>query len=213
VDGIVTEKAHTYSYITADYAVGGIWEWRQEFDNEQQRWVVTLPLTETTIADGVNQLFFFHPGDRYMSGDDRHASPYGEVLLHKDAVIQLWALPEDASDVYPSLIGCLPKGEWRFHGKSGYGRIGNLYTAFHLMNDFIIEEKADRISVASAVVSAALGVIVEAISSSEALAKGIETVDDFAAAMQVNGIIWLTSADTSLPGRLTLCMRHIETIN
>ena len=50
VDEIVTEEAHTYVFITPDYAVGGIWERIREFDNEQKRWDITLPLTQSESA-------------------------------------------------------------------------------------------------------------------------------------------------------------------
>jgi hypothetical protein len=182
-DGVVTEEAHTYAYITSDYAVGGIWERRDEFDNEQQRWDITLPLTETPTENGVNQTFFFHPGVKYVPGDDRHASPYGEVLFHKDSIIQMWALPEGDKEAHPNLIGCLPKGEWKFDKKSGYGRVGNIYLSFHLMNEYGIEEKTDRISITSAFLSNWHGVMMEAISCGEAAELGIHDLDSYAAVM------------------------------
>jgi hypothetical protein len=178
VEGVVSEEAHTYAYITPDYAVGGIWERREEFDNEQQRWDVTLPLTNPAAADGVNQLLFLHPGAKYKPGDDRHASNYGEVLLHKDTVIQLWTLPKDNSELHPNLVGCLPKGDWKFEDRSGYGDLGNVYVVFHLMNDYTVEEQADRWSVSSSLSSAKNGIVVEALSHQDAEALGIHSVED-----------------------------------
>lgn len=200
----VTEEAHTYTYIAPEYAVGGIWERRDEFDNEQQRWVVTLPLTEAITADSVNQLFFFHPGNKYASGDDRHASPYGEVLLHKDAVIQLWKLPEGDLDAYPSLIGCLPKGEWRFEGDRGYGRFEGVYVSFQLMNPFTIEEKPDRISIASPFHTGKNGVLVEAISKQEAILLGINSLEAFAAAMQTKAATPFTTVESADPDSVAI---------
>ncbi|SFL69515.1 hypothetical protein SAMN03159341_108260 [Paenibacillus sp. 1_12] len=200
----VTEEAHTYTYIAPEYAVGGIWERRDEYDNEQQRWVLTLPLTEAATAEGVNQLFFFHPGNKYASGDDRHASPYGEVLLHKDSVIQLWKLPVDAENAYPSLIGCLPRGDWRFNAKGGYGCFEGLYVSFYLMNPFTIEEKPDRISIASPFQMGTNGVMVEAISTREALLLGIDSIEAYAAAMQSKTTTSFTIVDSEDPDSVAI---------
>lgn len=183
-DGEVTEEAHTYAYVTPDYAVGGIWERRTEFDNEQQRWDLTLPLTDAAAIAGVNQAFFFHPGAKYKEGDDRHASNYGEVLLHKDAVIQLWHVPGDDTEAYPNLIGCLPKGQWTFMERSGYGKIGGVYAAFHLQHGFTAEERADRVSIASPIAEGSNGVVFEAMSEQEASRLGIVSLEQFAALME-----------------------------
>ncbi|WP_036746043.1 hypothetical protein [Paenibacillus sp. UNC451MF] len=184
VDGEVTEEAHLYTYVTTDYAVGGIWERRDEFDNEQQRWDVTLPLTDPAAAIGVNQAFFFHPGAKYKEGDDRHQSQYGKVLLHQDTVAQLWEIPSEDNEAFPSLVGCLPKGEWSFTKRSGFGRIGNLYAAFHLMNDFSTEERSDRVSITSLFVGGSNGVVMEVVASKEAEQLGIFSLEQFAARMQ-----------------------------
>ncbi|MFE5323379.1 hypothetical protein ACFQ88_32330 [Paenibacillus sp. NPDC056579] len=185
-DGQVTEEAHTYVYVTPDYAVGGIWERREEFDNEQQRWDLTLPLTDPAAAVGVNQAFFFHPGAKYKEGDDRHASNYGEVLLHKDTAIQLWDIPAEDTEAIPHLVGCLPKGQWTFTARSGYGKIGRVYAAFHLQNEFSSEERADRISIASPFVNGSNGVVFEAMSGQEASGLGIDSLEQFAAWMEGN---------------------------
>ncbi|MFD0681770.1 MULTISPECIES: hypothetical protein [unclassified Paenibacillus] len=190
VDGAVTEEAHTYVYITEDYAAGGVWERRTEFDNEQQRWDITLPLTSQALKDNnhVNQALFFHPGAKYKSGDDRHASPYGEVLFHKDCIIQLWALPSslpslEMNETCQELVGCLPKGEWHFEQQSGYGRVGNVYMAFHLMNDYTHIEKTDRISIASPLQDGLNGVVMEVVSCKEAAALGVDSLADWAESM------------------------------
>ncbi|MDF2938901.1 MAG: hypothetical protein K0Q90_4274, partial [Paenibacillaceae bacterium] len=51
---------HSYTFMTPDFAVGGVWERSAEFDNEQHRWDVTLPANQ----DGsVNKAYFFRPGN------------------------------------------------------------------------------------------------------------------------------------------------------
>ncbi|UQZ83652.1 hypothetical protein SK3146_02859 [Paenibacillus konkukensis] len=183
-NGQVQEEAHTYAYITPDYAAGGIWERREEFDNEQQRWDITLPLTDPAAQEGVNQAFFFHPGAKYKEGDDRHASNYGEVLLHQDTAIQLWAVPAEDTTAHPGLVGCLPKGDWTFAERSGCGKVGHIYIVFHLMNPFTAEERSDRFSIASPLVDGLNGVVMEAISAEEAARLGINNLAQFAAAAQ-----------------------------
>ncbi|TDF94181.1 hypothetical protein [Paenibacillus piri] len=186
-DGVVTEEAHTYVYIAPEYAAGGVWERRDEFDNEQQRWDVTLPLTSPAVAGGgsVNQAFFFHPGAKYKPGDDRHASPYGDVLFHLDSIVQLWAVPAGgASDsAYPELVGCMPKGEWRFRERSGCGLAGDVYFVFYLMQPFTYTEKADRISIASSLKDGMNGVVMEVVSRTEADGLGIASLDQLAERM------------------------------
>ncbi|MDF2962180.1 MAG: hypothetical protein K0S39_3915 [Paenibacillus sp.] len=197
-DRTVTEEAHTYVYITPDYATGGIWERRDEFDNEQQRWDVTFPLTSPAITGGnnINQALFFHPGVKYKAGDDRHASPYGEVLFHLDSMIQLWAIPSSTApdDIYPEIVGCLPKGDWRFQDQSGYGRIGDVYMAFHLMNEWTYTEKTDRISISSPLKAGLNGVVVEVVSCHEAAALGIDSLEKLAESMHSS-----KAAYTALP--------------
>jgi hypothetical protein len=181
-DENVSEDAHTYVYLTPDYAVGGIYERITEYDNEQQRWTVTLPLTQTERA---NQAFFFHPGGEYVPGDDRHASSFGEVMYHKDTVIQVWNVPLEVEDeAIPFIIGCLPKGEWQFNHGRGYGKIGDTFLQFHLMNEFSLEEKEDRISITSALSSGWNGVMMEIVSSKEALLMGIHDLESFITAMK-----------------------------
>lgn len=180
-DDIVTDEAHTYVYITPEYAVGGIWERINEYDNEQQRWDITLPLTQT---ESVNQAFFFHPGVKYVPGDERHASSYGEVLFHKDTVMQVWNVPLDKEEAIPFIIGCLPKGEWQFNKHRGYGKIGETYLQFQLMNNLNLEEKEDRISITSPLSSNLNGVIIEIFSSKDANEAGIYDLETYMTAMK-----------------------------
>ncbi|MCZ8517780.1 hypothetical protein O9H85_36935 [Paenibacillus filicis] len=181
VSGEVDSEAHTYAYVAPGYAVGGVWERRTEFDNEQLRWDVSLPLDSEPAERGVNQLYFFHPGVNYAPGDDRHASDYGEVLLHKDAVIQLWAVPEGEAE---ALVGCLPKGEWRFGECSGFGKLGELYAAFYSANPVSVEEKADRLSVHSAMADGLNGIVTEVWTVEEAAAAGLNSLAEFAVHME-----------------------------
>ncbi|MDR7077112.1 cyclophilin family peptidyl-prolyl cis-trans isomerase [Neobacillus niacini] len=180
-DDIVTEEAHTYVFITPDYAVGGIWERIREFDNEQKRWDITLPFTQSESA---NQAFFFHPGEKYLPGDDRHASSFGEVMFHMDTVIQIWNVPTGDKEAFPAIIGCLPKGEWKFEKDSGYGKVGDTFITFQLINEFNWEEQKDRISISSPLASNWNGVIMEIVSSKEAVDLGIIDLESFSMAMK-----------------------------
>lgn len=180
-DDIVTEEAHSYVYIMPEYAVGGIWERINEYDNEQQRWDITLPLTQT---ESVNQAYFFHPGLKYVPGDDRHASSFGEVMYYKDTVIQVWNVPLDEKESIPFIIGCLPKGEWLFNNNRGYGKIGDTFLQYQLMNECNVEEKEDRISITSPLSSNMNGVIMEIISSKDAKELGIQDLESFITTMK-----------------------------
>ncbi|WP_238579281.1 hypothetical protein [Neobacillus niacini] len=188
-DGIVTEKAHTYVFITPEYAVGGIWERINEYDNEQQRWDITLPLTQ---SESVNQAFFFQPGEKYVPGDDRHSSSFGEVMYHKDTVIQVWNIPSD-EEAHPFINGCLPKGEWKFTENKGYGKVGDTFITFQLMNEFNWEEKNDRISIISPISSNWNGVIMEIVSAKDALVWGIHDLETYITAMEVKNKSCFTS--------------------
>ncbi|KZE80450.1 hypothetical protein AV654_13195 [Paenibacillus elgii] len=179
-DETVESEAHTYAYLTNDYALGGIWERRDEFDNEQLRWDVSLPLDTETAALGVNQLYFFHPGAYYTPGDDRHASSYGQVLLDKDTVIAVWDVPPDAEAV-DTLVGCLPKGEWHFEERSAYGKLGQVFAAVHLLQPLSVKEQNDRLSAASLLSNGRNAVVVEAMRAAEAEAFGVFTLEDWRA--------------------------------
>ncbi|WP_419954157.1 hypothetical protein ACN6MT_28495 [Neobacillus niacini] len=179
-DDLVSEEAHTYVYVTPEYAVGGIWERINEYDNEQHRWDITLPVIQ---SESVNQAYFFHPGVNYVPDDDRHASSFGEVLFHKDTVIQIWNVPLDEKEAIPFIIGCLPKGEWKFNKHRGYGKIGDTFLQFHLMNEFNLEEKEDRISITSPLSSNLNGIIMEIVSSKDADGLGINDLESFITAM------------------------------
>ncbi|PZE20666.1 hypothetical protein [Paenibacillus xerothermodurans] len=74
-------------------------------------------------------------------------------MFHRDSVVQLWRLSALSDAHAPEVVGRLPKGEWLFRGRSGYGHIGDVFVAFHLMNDFTHVEEEDRIAVTSAIAS------------------------------------------------------------
>ncbi|WP_249899202.1 hypothetical protein [Paenibacillus sp. PK3_47] len=166
---------HSYGYFTADYAVGGLWERVEEFDNEQLRWTYSLPVTPD---GGANQLYFFHPGKGYHEGDPRHQSPYMEVLYHKGTVMTLYPVPEGEAD---TLIGVLPKGDWREADQALFGLAGNVYFAVYLSQDYELIERADYLEVQ--VKGMPGGVVVEAVLPEQAVEKGIDGLDDFVAAM------------------------------
>lgn len=197
-DGYVQEKAHTYVFTTPDYAVGGIWERRNEFDNEQKRWDITLPLTQATIVKRVNQAFFFHPGENYVYGDDRHASSFGKVMYHKDTVIEMWAIPAEEKRAYPHIVGCLPTGQWHFEHLSGYGQVEDVYLTYQLMNNSQTEKKPDRISITSSLISGWNGAIIEVVSCKDARDIGIYSLESFIAAVkEKNELSFITKSTVS----------------
>ncbi|WP_248928270.1 hypothetical protein [Paenibacillus hamazuiensis] len=168
-EGKDIEEVHSYTFITPSYAAGGMYERREEFDNEQHRWDISLPLT--TVTSGVNQAYFFHPGKKYKEGDDRHASDFGEVLLHQSTAVALYALPSEADN---RIVGCLPPGEWVFESSAGFGLIGDVYIAYSTMQPAWTEQKPDRVSVRSE--GAIHGVVMEALSREEARTLGIASL-------------------------------------
>lgn len=98
--------------------------------------------------------------------------------------MQMWNVPSEEKDVYPNLIGCLPKGEWNFENSSGYGRVEDIYLTFQLMNEFKYEEKTDRMSITSPLASGWNGVIMEAVSCKDAAGQGIHDLESFTAALK-----------------------------
>lgn len=165
---------HSYAYITEDYAAGGMWERVEEFDNEQLRWAYSLPVG---AAEGVNRLYFFHPGQGYNAGDPRHQSPYMEVLYHKNTVMSLFPVPEGEAT---AIVGVLPKGEWIKQPSALFGYAGNVYFAVYLSHGYELLERPDYLEVISAGMPG--GVVVEALSVSQAAELGISGLDEFAAA-------------------------------
>ncbi|MBC8080791.1 MAG: hypothetical protein H7X86_10625 [Gorillibacterium sp.] len=130
-----TLTLHTYLYKTKHYAVGGMWERRAEYMNEQYRWDITLP-----NRCGGNQAFFFGPGVGWSDQDPRHQGEQGEVLYHKNAVLAVYPPCIRANENPQKLIGILPSGQWEFAQTDGYGQVDQVYIRFHLHNPFTVEE-------------------------------------------------------------------------
>ncbi|WP_336774178.1 hypothetical protein [Paenibacillus sp. MMO-58] len=126
---------HSYTYVTKDYAAGGIWERVKEFDNEQIRWMVSFPVTGEI---GVNQLYFFHPGEGWREGDPRHQSKYAEVLYDKNRILTLFPVPEHAEQ--QEIIGVLPKGTWIRQEAGLYGQVQNVCVSILLHGHYTFEE-------------------------------------------------------------------------
>lgn len=167
---------HSYVYMSEHYAVGGMWEYVEEYLNEQQRWDVTIP---ADAGGSANQLYLFHPGKGYKDGDYRHQSRHCEVLLHKRAVAALYPLPENGAHV---IAGCLPQGEWVQKERLLAGKIGRVYAAVHTMQPVAAEAREQLVAVKSE--GRKNGVVVEVLSEEEAAAAGIGNLYAFAEAME-----------------------------
>ncbi|MFD0616007.1 hypothetical protein ACFQZR_00940 [Paenibacillus sp. GCM10027629] len=179
---------HSYAYITEHYAAGGMWERYTEFDNEQQRWDITIPLVN---EHSINQAYFFHPGDGYHARDPRHHSEYAHTLYHRNTVMALYSIPETSPVDY--IVGVLPKGTWQAEPSALYGLIENVYIAVHLMQPYQYEEMEDRLSVRSE--GRWNGVVIEAIAVEEAMQLGMESFELFIEAMQANAPVFAAEAD------------------
>lgn len=155
-------------------------------------------------AGSVNQLYFFHPGAGYREGDDRHASPYGEVLFHRGTVIQLWSLPGGSSDgAADFLAGCLPKEEWHLTPRGGTARLEcGIFVSFSLLHEYTVNEKADRLSLSSPLADGAGGVVLEVLSAREAVLLDIQTGAEWAAFVEKKdgSPVW----EKSRPGSLSV---------
>ncbi|MEK4040425.1 hypothetical protein NYE44_18035 [Paenibacillus sp. FSL L8-0493] len=166
---------HSYAYITAEFAAGGMWERVEEFDNEQLRWAFSLPVSG---EGGANQLYFFHPGQGYNEGDPRHQSRYMEVLYHKNVIISLFPIPQGEKN---TIIGVLPQGEWKQEPNTLYGQVGETYVVIYLSHSYQLQERSRFIEVSVAGMPG--GVIVEALGIKKAAECGIIGLEAFAAAM------------------------------
>ncbi|MBA2942081.1 hypothetical protein HZF08_27825 [Paenibacillus sp. CGMCC 1.16610] len=167
---------HSYAYITESFAVGGIYERMLEFDNEQHRWDVSLPLAAVT---GVNHAYFFHPAAGNKEGDLRHQSEFSEVFFHRNTVIADYQIPESNQD---QIIGCLPAGEWVEDEHALFGICGQAYMAVYIQQSYQREAFADRSIIMSSGRNNA--VVIECIDKHDALKKGIEGVRQFASTMK-----------------------------
>ncbi|WP_340024019.1 hypothetical protein MHI24_02655 [Paenibacillus sp. FSL K6-1096] len=165
---------HSYAYICRDYAAGGMWERVEEFDNEQLRWSFSLPVG---AAEGVNRLYFFHPGQGYSAGDPRHQSRYMEVLYHRNTIMSLFPVPEDET---AAVTGVLPLGQWIRQPQALFGYAGGVYFAVYLMHGYSLLERPDYLEIVCE--GKGGGAVVEALSATQAEALGISGPQAFAAA-------------------------------
>ncbi|WP_138755276.1 hypothetical protein [Paenibacillus sinopodophylli] len=177
-------ELHSYVYVTKDFAAGGMWERHAEFDNEQHRWDVSLPLDHQA---GVNQAYFFHPSDTNAGEDPRHHTEHSEVLFHKNTIVALYAIPEGAKD---SIIGILPANEWLQEPRLLLGKSKHVYFAVHLLQSFETEQLPDRLCAISRGVRN--GVIMEVISTEDAQRYGLADFEAFAAAARSRKPEWAT---------------------
>jgi hypothetical protein len=160
---------HTYTFLTPDYALGGVWERAEEYQNEQHRWDVSLPAR----ADGKgNQAFFFRPGSGYSAGDPRHQSGGTEVLLYRNTAASLYAAADDSG--YSDVLGVLPYGQWEYSDRLIAGQAGHVYLIIHLMNDYKTESGDNCIFVHSP--GSKNGVVIEVIKTETAAALGLKSV-------------------------------------
>ncbi|MNC03351.1 hypothetical protein D3C75_507530 [compost metagenome] len=172
---------HSYTFMTPDFAVGGVWERATEFDNEQHRWDVTLPANR----DGsVNKAYFFRPGDGFSEGDYRHEGGLCQVLLHRNAAAALFAPPAEP-EASGLIIGVLPKGNWLFGEKQITGLVGSVYLVVHLMNPYTCVENEERGCIEVRSEGGANGVAVEALTVEAASALELGSLTDVAAAASV----------------------------
>lgn len=170
------EWLHSYVYMTEHYAMGGMWERTDEFDNEQHRWDVTLPIRE---GRAVNQAYFFLPADGNAATDLRHQSGNTEVLFHRNVVIALY--PESATHSH-SLRGCLPKGQWMQDENALYGQCGEVYMAVFLKRSYQLEAQEELNLITS--LGGPHGVILECLNTEDAKQKGCSNLEEFAQVMR-----------------------------
>lgn len=177
-----TRILHSYAYITSEFAAGGMWERYEEFDNEQHRWDITLPLGRSR---GVNQAYFFHPAEPNTGDDPRHQTGHTEVLFHKNTIIALYPLPAGAAH---QIVGILPIAEWHQEPGVLIGQTDQVYWAVYLMQPFEIVRLADRYVVTSE--GPLNGVVLEAISHKDAEQRGLDSFEAFAAEARRNAPVW-----------------------
>jgi len=191
LEGAEPVHLHSYAYITEYFAAGGMWERHIEFDNEQHRWDITIPLVD---EQGINKAYFFHPGEGYYAGDPRHHSEYAHALFHKNTIMTLYPIPETSPFDY--IVGVLPKGIWRAEPNALYGLVGSVYMAVHFMRPYQYEEQEDRLSVRSE--GRQNGVVIEVIAVEEAVQLGMVSFDLFIEAMQASAPVFVTETDGGL---------------
>ncbi|WP_058302634.1 hypothetical protein [Gorillibacterium timonense] len=195
------EDWHSYAYITEEYAAGGLWERVEEFDNEQLRWAFTLPVQED---GGGNRLYFFHPGGGYREGDPRHQSGRMEVLYHRSVIAALFprAVLGQAAEGPDYAVGILPKGIWLQRRQALFGLCGSVFFAVYLSGSYDLTERKEYLEVKLEGLPG--GVVMEAVSTREAAALGMESLDAFAAKMELEAPEFVADACQ------TICYRNLQ---
>ncbi|WP_435924732.1 hypothetical protein [Paenibacillus sp. DYY-L-2] len=180
VDGTKREL-HSYAYVTEHFAAGGLWERVREFDNEQLRWMFSLPVRQGGKG---NQLYFFRPGEGYdPSGlDPRHQSGRMEVLYHQNVTLALFP-PRERNDDREAgeVVGVLPEGEWICEPEALFGKAEGVLFAVFLSGRYEIRPMSGYSLVVCS--AASVGVVVEALPVKEADQRGVRCLEDFAAWM------------------------------
>ncbi|WP_416151636.1 hypothetical protein ACM26V_11950 [Salipaludibacillus sp. HK11] len=171
------ESLHHYLYMTSEYALGGMWERTEEHMNEQHRWDVTLSIQ----PDGINQAYFFQPGEDYIAGDERHESKRSDVIFNKNVVAATF---DSTNSKHDYIIGLLPKGDWITNSRSLFGFVDRCFFAIQLMHSYTIDEKDDRLLVKS--VGKENGVVLEVLNTQEASQYNIQTLEQFKSTLETS---------------------------
>lgn len=181
---------HSYVYITENFALGGMWERVLEFDNEQHRWDIALPLD---AVQGINHLYFFHPGQGYAQEDLRHQSEFSEVLFHQNALIASYQIPDGQPEF---ILGCLPVGDWVEEPNGLFGLCGHVYMAVYVQQSFQREVREDRSVVTSQ--GRMNSVVVECIDQRTAETLQIRDVQQFVNRMKQKQPVYTLSSEDEL---------------
>lgn len=162
-------RLHSYTYMTEQFALGGMKERRLEFDNEQRRWDLSFPVREGSV----NQAYFYSPAG---NADDRHSSDTEEIAIYRGALIALY-LPH-AQGI--EIAGVLPIGnrEWVLDDASLYGFVNETYIAVHAKHPLRLERRTDRYDVRSDGASGNF-IVLEAITLEEAASLRIDSFEAF----------------------------------
>lgn len=175
-------QLHSYAYVTPHFAAGGMWERYTEFDNEQHRWDITLPVDQQA---GVNQAYFYHPAERFEENDPRHQSEYAEVLFYKNTIMALYPIPEGEEK---KMIGILPVADWHQEWNSLLGQTDHVYWAVYLMQPYHMSKLADRCIITSE--SSRNGVVIEAIAKTDAEQLGLHSFEAFISEAKRRNPVW-----------------------
>lgn len=170
-------RLHSYAYVTKSFGCGGLWERVAEFDNEQVRWMFSLPVRSEKRG---NQLYFFHPGEGYdPSGNDpRHQSRWMQPMYSRNTILSIFPFPEDQEH---GVIGIIPEGEWLSDANALYGLVEDVLFAVYLNGSYeLIPQEGYTQVICDQEVG---GVVVEAILLEEAAEWGMASLKAFQAGM------------------------------